>query len=452
VTDTTLRDGEPPPPAAAPEGEVVGFDWKLALLLLATAALGVFAGAGWLITVAAFVVMIFLHELGHYLTAKWSGMKVTEFFLFFGPKIWSFRRGETEYGIKCIPLGAYVRIIGMSNVDQDVAPEDEPRTYRQQSYPKRLLVVCAGSISHFLQALVLAFIVFSVLGVPANTGLAQRLGAPEPDPTTWTVGQVIDGTAAAEAGLQVGDDLVSIDGTPVDEFADVGDAVSPNPGEDVELVVLRDGEEVTLDATLGSRPSDPEDPDSPERGFLGISEGYPDSGPIRVNPVRGGAESVQLTYETARDTVAGLVGFFSGGVDDFASDVAQGGSQSASTSPSGSSSSSSSASSSEPENERLVSIYGILRIGQASLDEGLWYFLLLMATVNISIGLLNMIPLLPLDGGHAAIATYERVRSVRGRRYMVDVSRLLPITYAVFLFMMLLGMSAIYLDIVDPIG
>jgi len=229
--------------------------------------------------------------------------------------------------------------------------------------------------------------------------------------------------------------------------------VSPNPGEDVELVVMRDGQEVTLDATLGSRPSDPEDPDSPERGFLGISEGYPDSGPVRVNPLRGAAESVQLTYETARQTVAGLVGFFSGGVDDFASDVAQGGSDSASTTTSGSTSTSNaSASSSEPENERLVSIYGILRIGQAALDEGLWYFLLLMATVNISLGLLNMIPLLPLDGGHAAIATYERVRSVGGRRHMVDVSRLLPITYAVFMFMMLLGFSAIYLDIVDPIG
>ena len=79
-------------------------------------------------------------------------------------------------------------------------------------------------------------------------------------------------------------------------------------------------------------------------------------------------------------------------------------------------------------------------------------FLLLLAGVNISIGILNMIPLLPLDGGHAAIATYERIRSIGGRRYMVDVSRLLPITYAVFMFMMLLGMSAIYLDIVDPIG
>src|SRR5688500_13258785 len=98
-------------------------------------ALGVFGGLGWITIVGALVVMITLHELGHYLTAKWTGMKVTEFFLFFGPKIWSFKRGETEYGIKLIPLDAYVRIIGMSNIDTDVPPEDEHLTYRQQSYP-----------------------------------------------------------------------------------------------------------------------------------------------------------------------------------------------------------------------------------------------------------------------------------------------------------------------------
>jgi membrane-associated protease RseP (regulator of RpoE activity) len=452
VTDTILTDSEPPTPADAPNGEVVGFDWKLALLLMATAALGVFAGAGWLITVGALVVMIFLHELGHFLTAKWSGMKVTEFFLFFGPKIWSFRRGETEYGIKCIPLGAYVRIIGMSNIDQDVAPEDEARTFRQQSYPKRLLVVSAGSISHFLQAIVLTVIVFCLLGVPSNTGLANRLGAPAPAPDTWTVGRVIDGTAAANAGLKVGDELVSIGGEPVTTFKDVGGLVEPNPGEHVELVVRRDGQDLQLDATLGSRPVNADAPDGPATGFLGIAEGYPDRGVVRVNPVRGTVEALQLTWEGGRDTVTGLVSFFTGGVDDFASDVASGGSQEPAASGASAGSSSSGGSSAEPETDRLVSIYGILRIGQAALDVGLWYFLLLMAGVNISIGLLNMIPLLPLDGGHAAIATYERARSVGGRRHMVDVSRLLPITYAVFMFMMLLGMSAIYLDIVDPIG
>ena len=111
---------------------------------------------GWplLVMILGIVVMIFLHELGHFVTAKWSGMKVTEFFIGFGPRIWSFQRGETEYGLKVIPAGAYVRIIGMNNLDE-VDPADEPRTYRQQSFPKRLLVVCAGSLCTSLQAFVL---------------------------------------------------------------------------------------------------------------------------------------------------------------------------------------------------------------------------------------------------------------------------------------------------------
>ena len=445
MTDTSARPDQASRP---PErGEVVGFDWKLALLIAGVVALGVLGGAGWLIMITAIVVMIFLHELGHYLTAKWAGMKVTEFFLFFGPKIWSFRRGETEYGIKCIPAGAYVRIIGMSNLETDVPPEDEPRTYRQQSYPKRLLVVSAGSLMHLLQAFVLLFVAFTVIGVPGNSSLAPRLGGAEPDETAWTVGSVHDGSAADDAGLEVGDDIVSIGGETVTVWEDVGDQVAPFPGDTVPIVVHRDGETVELDATLGSRPARDGEREG-EKGFLGISPQDEQLPTVHVNVFRGMAEAAQLTVELMGRTVTGLASFFTGGVDDFASDVAEGGSQP----------SEAVATSSEPgtrvddDEQRVLSIFGIARLGVGIFEEGLFGFLLLMATVNISIGLLNMIPLLPLDGGHAAIATYERIRSTRGRRYMADVSRLMPITYAVFMFMVLLGMSAIYLDIVDPIG
>ena len=108
------------------------------------------------IVIVAMIVMIMLHELGHFVTAKWSGMKVTEYFLGFGPRLWSFRRGETEYGVKALPLGGYVKIIGMSNLEE-VPPEDEPRTYRQQPFRKRLLVAVAGSAVHFILALMLIF-------------------------------------------------------------------------------------------------------------------------------------------------------------------------------------------------------------------------------------------------------------------------------------------------------
>ena len=113
------------------------------------AILGLFAWLGfanfWIfVFVVGVVISIFCHELGHYLTAKWTGMKVTQFFLFFGPRLWSFRRGETEYGVRALPLGAFVRIIGMNRMDE-VDPGDEARAYRQKSFPRRLLV---GRLDH----------------------------------------------------------------------------------------------------------------------------------------------------------------------------------------------------------------------------------------------------------------------------------------------------------------
>jgi membrane-associated protease RseP (regulator of RpoE activity) len=441
VTDTTVNESE----QQNPLGEVAGVDWRLGLLTLSVVALGVLAGRGWLLIIGALVVMIFLHELGHYLTAKWTGMKVTEFFLFFGPKIWSFKRGETEYGIKLIPLGAYVRIIGMSNIDADVPPADEHRTYRQQSYPKRLLVVSAGSIMHLLQAFVLFIVVFSFLGVPGDSRLAERLGGPGVPAEEWTVGNVVRGSAAEKAGLEAGDDVVSIGGKPVDTFTDVGPLVGPNPGDDVTVVVVRDGRRLELDATLGTSPQDP------ESGFLGIGPGYPDLPAVTVNPFRGAVEAGQLTVEAIADTGRALGSFFTGGVGDFASDVADGGSGSGNPTV-GAPGPGGGRSFEEGDENRLLSIYGVARIGAGVSEEGMVNFLLLLAGVNISIGLLNMVPLLPLDGGHVAIATYERIRSIGGRRHMADISRLLPITYAVFMFMVLLGVSSIYLDIVDPIG
>src|SRR5262245_24122492 len=130
---------------------------RLAFLIAGTLAIGLLFNWWYVATILGIGLMIFLHELGHYLTARWSGMKVTQFFLGFGPRIWSFYRGETEYGIKALPVGAYVRIIGMNNLDP-VAPEDEPVSFRQQSFPKRMLVMCAGSMAHFIQAFVILVI------------------------------------------------------------------------------------------------------------------------------------------------------------------------------------------------------------------------------------------------------------------------------------------------------
>ena len=186
-------------------GSPLGRALRLAVLLGLVVLLGVKQGASMLIVVASIVVMIFLHELGHYVMAKRAGMMVTEFFIGFGPRIWSFRRGETEYGLKAIPAGAYVRIIGMSNMEE-VDPALEARTYRQKSFHQRLGVAVAGSTMHFLIALVLLFVQFAFIGGP--------------DGDRWQVGNISSGSAAEAAGLQLDDEIVAFDGVEIDSFED----------------------------------------------------------------------------------------------------------------------------------------------------------------------------------------------------------------------------------------
>ncbi len=163
----------------------------------------VFVALGWgylLLFIAILIAIVMLHELGHFLTAKRAGMKVTEYFVGFGPRLWSVRRGETEYGVKAIPAGGYVRITGFTSTE-DVAPEDEPRAYRQQPFHQRIIVASAGSAMHFLIAFVLALILVLSFGKLTNN---YKIASVE----HWPGRQ----TPAALAGLKPGDTIVSIDG------------------------------------------------------------------------------------------------------------------------------------------------------------------------------------------------------------------------------------------------
>jgi membrane-associated protease RseP (regulator of RpoE activity) len=436
VTDTQLPGtAAPDPPSSEPRGEVAGGGWRLALLVGAVVGLGVLTKASVLIVVLALVVMIFLHELGHYLTAKWSGMKVTEFFIGVGPKLWSFRRGETEYGVKAIPVLAYVRIIGMNNLDE-CAAEDEPRTFRQQSFPKRLLVVTAGSLMHFLQAFVLLFVLLGVSGTPGGIVFDTARGE-----QAWVIGDVSEDSAAQRAGVQPGDRLISLDGAATTTFGDLGDAVVPRAGDTVPVVVERDGERLTLEATIGRHSEDR------SRGFFGIGPAYPE---VRQAPLTAVTQAGKELGLGLQDAVGALGSFVTGGIGGFAEQVANGGNEAAPVVGDGRAGSGRAVS--DGDEDRLLSIYGAARIGADLTDRGIEDLLLFLVSINIFIGVFNLVPLLPLDGGHVAIAVYERVRSIGGRRHMADVSRLLPLTYAFVMLMLLLGVSSLYLDIVDPIG
>jgi membrane-associated protease RseP (regulator of RpoE activity) len=360
--------------------------------------------------VVGLLVSIFLHECGHFITARRSGMKVTQFFMGMGPKLWSFRRGEIEYGVRLLPIGAFVRIVGMNNLDE-TPEEDEDRTYRSKSYPRKMITITAGSVMHMIIAVVLLFTVYNAWGKDELTG---RVSIAE---------LVADGPAQV-AGAQPGDFFVSIGGIDVDSAKDVRNAVTANsPGDVVPVVVLRDGQALTLQATLG------ENPKAPGAAYLGVLSDQE----VRTNDlsfVSSFTHSFTDLGSAAWQSVGGVVKVMNP-VNIYQHLTGENTDQS--TQP--------------------VTIYGISRLSSDIGDQAGWPGILLtLAGVNVFVGLLNMVPLLPFDGGHAAVATYERIRSRKGKRYTADVGKMVPVAMAVMTFLVFVLFTGIYLDITKPIG
>lgn len=406
-----MAGGTDKPDADATAGgprAVIGLAVILALLVV------LYIWSTWaFVFVVGLLISIFLHELGHFVTARLTGMKATQFFLFMGPKLWSFRRGETEYGLRAYPVGAFVRIIGMNNLDE-VDPSDEPRAYRNKSYPRRMLVITAGSVMHILIAIVLIFGVYAVNGRRVQT---DRVG----------IGSVAEGNPANLAGVQPGDIILSIDGvnpkTP-EQFVD--QIHSHQPGDAVTLVIDRDGTKLTKIVGLGTNPTPGE---GFGKAFLGVSSG---TEVVWNNEsiARAASDSVFDLGPTMWRSIGGVVkvlnpvnifGHLSGTNDDI--------------------------------NTRPTTVVGISKLSASIGDEsGFGGLLLTLAAVNVFVGLLNLFPVLPFDGGHAAIATYERLRSRRGRApYRADITKMIPVAMTMIAVLAMLFITGLYLDVTKPL-
>ena len=405
---------------------------RLVLLVGAVVSFGLIGGLSGLVVVSSFVVMLVIHELGHFVVARLSGMQVTEFFIGFGPRLWSVRRGETTYGVKAIPAGAYVRITGMSSLDV-VDPAVEHRTYRQQSYPKRMAVALAGSATHFAVALALLFFVYMAVG--------------RPDPSRWVVGEVVSDSAAASIDVRVGDRIVSVAGVETPGFEEFGVVVRGLPGREVVVVLERDGDTSKHTMTVGERLR----VDGTVAGFFGVGSDRPME---TLGPVGAGVEASARFVDLVGMSVDGLVGFFT--PDGLASFFTGGDEPSVQPEPAlsvgaggGGLGQVADPGVDPADEDRLLSIYGAGRLGSAMLDDGWSTYLWFLILVNVFIGVFNLVPLLPLDGGHVAIATYERIRSVGGRRHMADAAKLIPLTWAVVTLLVAVAGVALYRDIVD---
>ena len=385
----------------------------LGAIVAALIALGLW-NAWALLFVVGLLVCIFLHEVGHFVTARWTGMKATQFFLFMGPKLWSFRRGEVEYGIRMLPLGAFVRIIGMNNLDE-VDPADEPRAYRNKSYPRRMLVICAGSLMHFIIAVSLLFGLYATKGVQESTGRVQITG-------------VVEGGPAWNAGLRTDDVVLSFDGrTPTDPGDYVSMVQSKRPADMVPVVVERSGEVLTFDVGLGSNPNQG---DAFGKAYMGTASGEEFVWERQAIPAAAGRAVADLG-QGAWDAVGGVVKVLN------PVNIVQ-----------------HLAGTAEDPSTQPTTVVGVSRFsGILGTEAGLPGIILLLAGVNVFVGLFNLFPMLPFDGGHAAIATYERIRTRKGQPpYRADVSKMVPIAMAMMGLLVFLFASGLYLDIVRPIG
>jgi membrane-associated protease RseP (regulator of RpoE activity) len=439
-------------------------DWLTILGILAFA-------VGLLLSIA-------LHEIGHLVPAKLFGVKVSQYMVGFGRTVWSRRRGETEYGFKAVPLGGYVRMVGMFPPEpgddprqlrrastgpfqaliedarrasrEEIKPGDEDRVFYRKTWWKKLIVMLGGPAMNVLIAAVLAGAVLMIYGNPTEPELR-----PVVSEVSECVIPVADGnracteddplTPAAAAGFRPGDRLVSFDGEPVTSWSVAQELIRGRQAGPVEVVVERDGREVTLTPELitaersGLAAAD-------DKGYRAPTDELVTVGFLGVAPTQefvpediGGAVAWlgDFTAQTATAVVSipqKMVGVW---------EAAFGGEERDLTGP--------------------IGIVGAGRIGgeiataEVDVTDRVATFVLLLASFNMAIALFNLIPLLPLDGGHAAGAIWEGIKlgyaKLTGgpKPKPVDVAKALPVAYGVAA--VLIGMSALllYADIVNPV-
>jgi membrane-associated protease RseP (regulator of RpoE activity) len=374
---------------------------------------------GILAFVFALLFSVMVHEFGHYLTARRYGMRVSEFFLGFGTRIWSKKRGETEFGIKAIPAGGYCRIEGMT--PRDEMPEGEAdRAFYRASSLRKLIVLGAGSFLHFVLGYLLLFILLAGVGVNQVLPVIDSVAA---------------NSAASAAGFQKGDKIIAIDGDRSTDWENQLSKIRNSQGRELVFTISRGGVEQKISAA--PRMTNIEDGSS--RYVLGIINEF---GTKRISPIQSVTTAAELTWRFTTASAKSLVqlptkipalwGQTFGG---------------------------------EKRDENgLVGVVGVARVsgqaaasGELTTSERLGTFILIVASLNIFVGLFNLLPILPLDGGHMAVAIADEIRAFfarlrrKPRPAAIDVQVLTPITAVVFVVLAALTVLLLIADIFNPI-
>ncbi len=392
---------------------------------------------GVILFIVSILTVVMIHEAGHLVAAKMFNFKATKFFVGFGPPLWSFKKGETEYGIAAIPAGGFVKIVGM-NPYEEVPEEDKARSYPNKPAWQRAIVLVAGSATHWVVAFVILVVTTMTIGFPTDQGTNELA----------LVEQEIQGEAApaAEAGLRAGDVVLEVNGEQTRDWEDTRAAIRETaPGETLNLVVEREGERLDLTARLGEATFSDEgellDYRAPDQvgdrragapadgsevvGFLGVQ---PEPEFETKGLIGAVGDSGKRVGEITVLSVKGIGQVFTMVFGGELWDALQG------------------------EGEREVDegplgLVGAGRIAGESVQKGQFLnFVGLIVGFTIFVGLMNLLPLPPLDGGHLAVLAWEKVT---GRA--VDIRKLIPVAAAVIGFFVILFVAVLYLDLARPV-
>ena len=397
----------------------------------------------------AILVSVSLHEAGHLLTAKRFGMRVTQYFVGYGPTVFSWRRGGTEYGLKAIPLGGFCKIVGMTPHDDDIDPADRHRAMWRFPVWKRTVVMASGVMVQFALAVVTLWFAAAYVGVP-NLDYPQSEADLATQPAAVTIGDCVTPDAvrsctpadpvapAKAAGLRTGDVLTAVNGVPIANYADMLRVVRQTRPGPAEVAYTRDGQPAVVRADLSAVQRPPlDDPAGPVGTVAALGVGLHVSAPREVTFGPAGAVGatvtysgwlVEQTYESAKRIPSKIPALWR------------------------------SITGAERDPNTPISVVGVSLIGGEAASLGLWStVLMIFIGLNVFMGFFNLLPLLPLDGGHIAIAWFERARSWVAARLgrpdpgRVDYLKMMPLTYTVILIGGAFTLLTLTADIVNPI-
>lgn len=421
---------------------------------------------GVVLMVVGLAVSIALHELGHLWPAKKFGVRVGQYMIGFGPTLWSRRMRGTEYGVKAFPIGGYISMAGMyppspqaatrggraaggffatmvqdarDANDETLHGDDDAHVFYRLPVWKRIVVMLGGPVMNLLFAMVLFAILLTGIGVQTATTTVARLSECVPTTSSTECAASAPAAPAEAAGVQPGDTIVSIDGQPVSDFDEASAIIRSSPGEQLTFVVERDGAEQSIQVTPATIEDEVTTPDgtttTEEVGFVGIGP----SVEYVTQPIWAGP---QMAVQNV-GAVAGIIWQLPAKVWQTGVDLVTG---------------------AERDPNGPLSIVGAGRLSGevAAADSPVLNrvagYLSLLASLNIALFVFNLIPLLPLDGGHVAVALWDGLKRAWAKLFRrpppkpVDATKLVPITFVVVIALIAMGAVLILADIFNPVS